>query len=214
MSILDLFKSSKDTLKVVPIPERLKKNQNVLIITADKTQDLEFFYPYYRLTEEGYTVDVATPEGGEFEAKNGFGLAETKAIGDVRVQDYELLYIPGGKAPAELRENEKVITFVKQFAATGKPVAAICHGAQVLISADLINGRQIAAWPEIKDEVEEAGATFVDEALVIDGQFITSRMPGDLHRHLYGVIEQLNNTLASTATRGNSQKIADELVDA
>ncbi|MEJ0010520.1 MAG: DJ-1/PfpI family protein [Alphaproteobacteria bacterium] len=143
---------------------------------------MEFFYPYYRLTEAGYDVEIFTEKGGKFEGKHGLGLNETKPIGQADIEDYALLYLPGGKAPAELRKNEKVVSFVRAFGATGKPIAAICHGPQLLIAADLVRGREIAAWPEIRDEVEKAGATFIDEALVEDGQFITGRMPGDLPR--------------------------------
>jgi len=201
MSILDKVtgkdEQEKDTHAVVPIPERLRKNEKIIIITADNTEDIEFFYPYYRLTEAGYTVDVVTPEGGKFEAKHGLGLKQTKAIAAVRPEEYALLYIPGGKAPEELRKNDKVLQFVKEFARSGKPIAAICHGPQVLISANLVKGKQLAAWPEIGKEIEQAGGTFVDEALVIDGQFITGRKPGDLHRHLYGVLEYLKGNISN-----------------
>ena len=184
------FKEIKDTMKAAPTPERLQKSERVLIITADNTEDLEFFYPYYRLNEEGYQVDVATPKG-TFKGKNGYGLKETKMISDVKPSDYAMLYIPGGKAPAELRKDEKVISFVKEFAKSGKPIAAICHGPQVLVTADVIKGKKISAYPEVQKEVEEAGATYSDEALAIDGQFITARIPGDLPRHMCGVIDVL-----------------------
>ncbi|HEU5047263.1 MAG TPA: type 1 glutamine amidotransferase domain-containing protein [Rickettsiales bacterium] len=195
MSLLDKISNNnekkEDTYKVAPIPERLKKNKKVVMITADNTEDLEFFYPYYRLTEEGYTVDVVTPDGGKFAGKHDLGLSETKAITAVKPADYELLYLPGGKAPSELRKNEDVLAFVKEFARNGKPIAAVCHGPQVLISAGLVKGKQMAAWPEVGKELTEAGATYVDEALVEDGQFITARKPGDLHRHLYGTLQYL-----------------------
>jgi protease I len=190
MNILNMG-SEKDIYKAAPTPERLKKNIRVAIVTADKTQDLEFFYPYYRLNEEGYDVDVITPKGGAFESKQGMGLKETKRIDEARASDYALVYIPGGKAPAELRKNENVLAFVRDFAASGKPIAAICHGPQVLISAELVHGKRMAAWPEVRSELEEAGAIFVDEALVEDGQFITGRQPGDLPRHLWGVLDIL-----------------------
>src|ERR1700733_13658166 len=124
MSMIDklMGNDTEDTHAVVPIPERLKKKEKVVIITADNTEDIEFFYPYYRLTEEGYTVDVVTPKGGRFEGKHGLGLKNTKAIKDVTPQDYALLYIPGGKAPEELRKNEEVLDFVKAFAAQHKPI--------------------------------------------------------------------------------------------
>jgi protease I len=200
MNILNMKSSEKDTYKAAPTPERLKKNIRVAIITADKTQDLEFFYPYYRLNEEGYDVDVITPKGGAFEGKQGMGLKETKPIIQARAGDYSLIYIPGGKAPEELRKNDEVLRFVKEFASTGKPIAAICHGPQVLISADLVRGKRMASWPEVAKELEEAGAIFVDEALVEDGQFITGRQPGDLPRHLYGVLDYLHGLKGQRAS--------------
>jgi protease I len=202
MSILNFGSDSEkefDSYAPAPIPQRLVKNKKVAIITADKTESLEFFYPFYRLTEEGFTVDVITPEGKSVKTKHDIELKKTKPIEAANPSEYELIYIPGGKAPAELRKNEKVIDFVRRFAASGKHIAAICHGPQVLISAGLVGGKQIAAYPEIKEELQEAGATFIDEALAEDGQFITSRRPGDLHRHLYGVLKCLNNDFASSS---------------
>jgi protease I len=195
MNIFSGNDNEKDNHAVSPIPERLRKEEKIAIITADNTEDIEFFYPYYRLTEEGYSVDVITPDGGKFACKHGLGLKKTKPIESVRPEDYVLIYLPGGKAPAELRKNEQVLSFVKEFAASGKPIAAVCHGPQVLISADLVRGKQIAAWPEVADELRKAGATFVDEALVEDGQFITARKPGDLHRHLFGVLQYLKGNV-------------------
>jgi protease I len=193
MSLFGLSDKEKDTMVAAAIPESIKKHARAIIITADDTQDLEFFYPYYRLTEEGYQVDVVTPRGGAFNAKNGMGLTHTKPIGGVKPDDYALLYIPGGKAPQELRKNKDVLAFVSVFAESGKPIAAICHGPQVLVSAELAFGRRMAAWPEIASEIVEAGGEFVDEELVIDGPFITARMPGDLPRHMAGVLEYLSN---------------------
>lgn len=181
----------KDNYSPAPTPERLKKNVKVAILTADKTEDLEFFYPFYRLCEAGYTVDVITPDGGKFAGKHGIGLNETKALKDCRAMDYALLYIPGGKAPAELRKNEEVLTFVREFVNSGKPVAAICHGPQVLISAGVVRGKTLAAYSEVAEELKDAGAMYADEALKIDGQFITARVPGDLPRHMCGVMDAL-----------------------
>jgi protease I len=172
-----------------PVPGRLKKNEKIIMITGEDVEDIEFFYPYYRFTEEGYTVDVVTIEGGAFKGKHGIGLQNSKTITAVRPNDYALLYLPGGKAPAKLRKNDAVLSFVRAFAQTDKPIAAVCHGPQILMSAGLTKGVQMACWPEIADELEDAGGEFVDEALVIDKQFITARMPGDLHRHLYGVLQ-------------------------
>lgn len=194
---IDQTQEKDDPNAVAPIPTRLRKNERIIILTADNTQDLEFFYPYYRLTEEGYTVDVVTPEGGKFAGKYGLGLKHTKPLSGVHPDEYVLLYIPGGQAPAALRKNEEVLDFVREFARSGKPIAAICHGPQVLMSAGLVSGRQMACWPPIATELQGAGGRFVDEALVEDGQFITARMPGDLHRHLYGVMQYLKGHVAN-----------------
>jgi protease I len=167
------------------------KGESILILTADDTQDLEFFYPYYRFIEEGYSVDVVTPEGGEFKGKQGMGLKETKAIKDVSASLYALLYIPGGKAPAALKKNKDALSLVQNFAASGKIIAAICHGPQILAAAKLIEGRRISAWPEVEQEVKEAGATYVNEPTVIDGQFITARWPGDLPSHMARTLQVL-----------------------
>jgi protease I len=208
---MSIFSSSDelDNYAPAPIPARLMRNEKIAILTDDKTEDLEFFYPYYRLTEEGYTVDVITPEGKSFEAKHGLGLKKTKALKDANPGDYALLYIPGGKAPASLRNDENVIAFVKKFASSNKPIAAICHGPQILATAKLLQGKQIAAWPEIKDEIEKAGATYVDEALVEDGQFITARRPGDLPRHLAGVLDVLQgNKSEKPSQAARSQRMS------
>lgn len=205
MSIIDRVtgdsEKQKDNYMVSPTPERLRKTEKIAIITGQETEDLEFFYPYYRLSEEGYEVDVITPDGGKLEGKHGLGINQTKSISAVRPADYALLYLPGGKAPSELRKNDAVLAFVREFARSGKAIAAVCHGPQILISAGLIKGKQMAAWPEVGKELKEAGATFVDEALVEDGQFITARKPGDLPRHLYGVLQYLKNNYSTTQSR-------------
>ena len=123
--------------------------KSALIITADKVEDLEFFYPYYRLTEMGFHVDVATPDG-KFKGKMGYELPVTRKLTDVQAGDYDLLVLPGGKAPAELVKNDVALTLVKNFAATGRPIAAICHGPQLLAAAKVIEGRVIAGWPAIE----------------------------------------------------------------
>lgn len=196
---LNPFKEDRDIMKAAPVPERLRRTEKVLILTGDKTEDMEFFYPYYRLMEAGYVVDVATVDGKNFKGKNGYEFRQATSIDKVRPADYALLYIPGGKAPEELRKNDKVVDFVKQFAQSGKPIAAICHGPQVLITAGLLRGRKVSGYDGIKDELEKAGATYSDEALAIDGPFITSRLPGDLHRHLNGVMDALQKGAAGRA---------------
>jgi protease I len=167
---------------------------SVLIITANHVQDLEFFYPYYRFIEEGFRVDVATPEGGEFKGKMGMGLKDTLKLEALRTESYRLLYIPGGKAPAELIKNSRVLDITRQFVESGRPVAAICHGPQVLAASNVIKGKRIAAWPDVEDEVKAAGGIYVNSPAVVDGQFITARWPGDLPAHLKAVLALLRES--------------------
>jgi protease I len=183
-----------DMFRVTAQPK--SNGRSVLIMTADDTQDLEFFYPYYRFTEEGFTVDVATPAGGEFKGKAGMGLKDTMPIAYVDTKNYDLLYIPGGKAPSKLKDDENAKRVTREFVDAGKAVAALCHGPQVLAAAEVIRGKRIAAWPDVEDEVREAGASYVNEPTVTDGQFITGRWPGDLPSHIARTLEALNSGAA------------------
>lgn len=184
-----------------PVINPGKKAKSILILTADDTQDLEFFYPYYRFIEEGFAVDVATPKGGAFTGKQGMGLKDTKALSDINSSEYDLLYIPGGKAPEALKKNEGALALARSFARERKPIAAICHGAQVLAAADLVRGFRIAAWPEVQEEVEAAGAQYADEPAVTDGLFITARWPGDLPHHMAAVLKALQGAGREGITR-------------
>ena len=174
----------------------------ILIITGDDCQDLEFFCPYYRFIEAGYRVDVATLKGGKLECKNGHTLQHTISVETVDPNTYDLLYLPGGKAPAKLRENETVLDITRKFVRAGKPVAAICHGPQILAAAGVIKNKRIAAWPEIEGELTQAGAQFEDQPVVEDGQFVTSRRPGDLPSHLLATLNRLDQYLVQQQAAG------------
>jgi len=166
----------------------------ILILTAAETEDLEFFYPYYRFIEAGFKVDVATPKGGAFKGKQGLGLKETINLSELNADAYDLLYVPGGKAPAELKEDKDAIALVQRFVALGKPIAAICHGPQLLAAADVIRGRKISAWPEVESEIIDAGGCYENKELLIDGPFITARWPGDLPAHMRAVLSLLGKS--------------------
>lgn len=184
-----------DIHKVSSTPKSPKGK--VAILTTDGTEDSEFFYPYYRFTEAGYQVDVITPKGEDFKGKNGTGLKSTMKLENCDPSAYDLLYIPGGKAPEKLKKEDKAIDFVVNFAKSGKPIAAVCHGPQLLAEAGVIEGHRIAAWPECDKEVEEAGAAYAFEECVQDGQFITARWPGDLPAHLSKVMQVLQGASAN-----------------
>lgn len=151
-----------------------------IFLTADGVEDLEFFYPYYRLLEDGMDVDVAGPRVGHIQGKHGYSIPITMTFAEVDPNQYDLLVLPGGKGPETVRLDDDALRITREMFNAGKPVAAICHGAQILISAGLAKGRTATCWPGIKDDLIAAGAKFEDKEVVVDGNLITSRKPDDL----------------------------------
>ncbi|MEB3860800.1 MAG: DJ-1/PfpI family protein [Desulfurococcales archaeon] len=164
----------------------------ILIIGGDAVEALEIFYPYMRLKEEGWKVDVAAPtrkplntvvhdfeEGWEtYTEKPGYRFPwTTKALKDVDPEKYDGLVIPGGRMPEYVRvqAGEDVGRIVRHFMEKGKPVAAICHGPQILAAFGLLKGRRLTSYIAVKPEVVNAGAEWVDEEVVVDGNLVTSR---------------------------------------
>lgn len=152
----------------------------VLMISADRFEDTELLVPLYRLEEADIGVDVASLERGSIEGKHGYRVEAGRSVDEVKFADYDMLLLPGGKAPAALRENGRVLELAREFMAAGKPVAAICHGPQILISAGLVSGRRMTCYRSVAEELKQAGAHYEDRPLVVDGNLITSREPGDL----------------------------------
>ena len=111
-------------------PQTQNRNASaaVLMITGENVEDLEFFYPYFRFIEAGMRVDVATPDGGPFKGKHGLELKDSLKLSDVNPDHYQLLYLPGGNAPAKLKKDDDVLTLTKRFVESNKPIAAVCHG--------------------------------------------------------------------------------------
>jgi protease I len=146
-----------------------------LIISGRNVQDQELVYPYYRLDESGYEVVLAAENAGDFNGIQGVKFAAGAAIKDVDAEDFDLLVIPGGvKCMEHLRLNESAIEIVRSFNARKKTIASICSGAQLLITAKVIRGRRISAYPAMRVDVENAGAEFVDAPAVSDAWFVTS----------------------------------------
>lgn len=158
-------------------------NQRIAILLADEFEDTEFRVPYERLDAAGFQVDVVGLKAEEkLRGKKGEQTIVTDlAIEDAKPEDYVALVIPGGKSPAKLRENTHVLDFVRKFDALDRPLAAVCHGPQVLISAALAKGRTLTAWPEVQEELRRAGANVVDRTVVKDKNWITSRKPEDMN---------------------------------
>lgn len=152
-----------------------------LIFGADGFEDLELFYPYHRLKEERITTHVASMKKGPIKGKHGYEVNVDIAFKDINPEDYGILVISGGKGPEKMRLDENALEITRHFFKENKPVAAICHGPQVLVSAGVIKGRKATCWPGIRDDIIAAGALYEDKEVVIDGNFVSSRSPADLH---------------------------------
>jgi len=158
---------------------------HILIMATNRFEESELFGPREILMGEGAKVTLASPTRDEIMAtvhdEPGRCIAPDLAIDEVEPGDYDALLLPGGVGnPDQLRMNERAVSLIRDFAAAGKPVAAICHGPWLLVEADLLRGRRATAWTSIRTDLRNAGATVVDEAAVTDGNIITSRKPDDV----------------------------------
>jgi protease I len=151
-----------------------------LIVSADHFEDSELLYPYYRLQEAGLDVDIASMAKGRINGKHGYEVAVNKVLRDVDPDEYDLLVLPGGKAPATLRKEQAAITIAQNFMRRDKPVAAICHGPQILVTAGVLLGRRATCYRSVAEELQDSGALYEDRDVVVDGALVTSRQPSDL----------------------------------
>jgi protease I len=155
--------------------------RRVLVLAADLFEDMELLYPVARLEEEGAAVTVAGLDHAELTGKKGYApLAVDAVVDDVVAADYDGLVIPGGFAPDKLRRSEVVLDLVRAFDSAGKPIAFICHAGWVPISAKILGGRRATSVGAIRDDMENAGVAWVDEAVVVDSNLVSARTPADL----------------------------------
>jgi protease I len=155
--------------------------KRVAILAENNYQELELWYPLLRLREEGAEVKViGTGSAETYTSKRGYPVKVDAAADEVEAADFDAIIVPGGYAPDLLRRYEAVLNLVREAHQQGKVVAAICHAGWVLISAGILKGRQVTCVSAIKDDVINAGATYVDQEVVQDGNIITSRVPTDL----------------------------------
>jgi len=153
---------------------------HALIVSANDFEDSELLVPLYRLQEAGVTVEVAGPARGPIVGKHGYTVAVDLAFPEVDPAHYAILVLPGGKAPAAIRNDPQVQGIARAFVVAAKPVAAICHGPQILAAAGLLKGRRVTCYPSVAQELQQAGAQYEDRPVVVDGNLVTSRQPGDL----------------------------------
>lgn len=167
--------------------------KNIAVLVEDIYQDLEVWYPYLRLQEEGHKVyAVGTGRSKTYKSKHGYEIQEDLNIQEARKKEFDAVVIPGGYAPDILRRYEDVNLFVREMFQKGKVVASICHGGWVLVSAGILKGKTATSFIAIKDDLVNAGAQYVDEEVVVDGNLITSRKPEDLPAFMKAVIKALN----------------------
>ena len=168
-----------------------------LIISGNLAQDHEFIYPYYRLLEEDYEVDVCLLEGIPVKGILGTALPpnkqqKIKTIEDIYVKDYKVLVLPGGvKAMEKVRQEKKIINFISEFDKAKKIIACICSGAQLLISAKVVKGRKIAGYYSMEDDLVNAGAIYTDKPAVVDDNIITTAHYKDMGPWMREVLKKI-----------------------
>jgi protease I len=162
-----------------------------LIVSADNFEDTELLVPFYRLKEEGIEVDVASLQKGTIKGKHGYEVAVDKTLDEVNVEDYDTLVLPGGKAPEVVRKQPKAVAIAKYFFEKNKPVSAICHGPQILITAGLLKGRHATCYRTVAEEMKGSGAMYEDKEVVVDGNLVTSRQPSDLPAFMREMLKML-----------------------
>jgi protease I len=171
---------------------------SVLILTAEGFEDMELFVPYYRFLEEGMEVDIASIKRGKIRGKHDYEVEAGKSFEEINPEQYDVLFLPGGKAPSKIRDMDSVHVIARHFFESGKTVAAICHGPQILISAGLVKGKRMTSWPEVGKELRSAGAIYEDKRVVVEGNLITSRKPEDLPWFNNEVIKRIKGEIPAT----------------
>lgn len=152
-----------------------------IVLLENGFEDSELIYPYYRLQEAGFDVDLVSEAGDEvYEGKNGVKQRSDIAAEEVDVNDYDVLVIPGGHGPDTMRMKDSIVDIVQDAVDNDLVIASVCHGAQVLIETDYLDGKDATCWYSVKTDLKNAGGNYHDEEVVVDGNLVTSRMPPDL----------------------------------
>jgi protease I len=172
--------------------------KKIAILATDGFEQVELMEPRKALDKEGASTVVISPKSGEIKGWKfkewGESIKVDKTLENANPNDYDALVLPGGVMnPDHLRMDPKAVNFVRQFVSTGKPVAAICHAPWTLVEADAVRGKTVTSWPSLKTDLKNAGAKWVDQEVVIDGQFIFSRKPDDIPAFNRAVIEAVSH---------------------
>jgi len=185
-------------------------SRTILAFVDDLYEDLELWYPRLRLEEAGYQTRLAGSEMKTFRGKNGYPATAEALLNDVKSADFIGLLIPGGFMPDKLRRDPKVLSLTREFCEQGKMVAFICHGGWIAISAKILKGKRATGSRGIKDDLENAGAIWADEPVVVDGNLISSRTPKDLAPFaaaMVGFLDSFQQTRQSNADKAPPKKL-------
>ena len=159
------------------------KGKRIAVLVAERYQELELWYPYYRFQEAGAEVELVGSTKDTFDSKGGgYPATATKSIDEIRAEDFDAVIIPGGFGPDVIRRDPRMTKFVRDIDAAGKPVGAICHGAWVLVSAKILKGRTLTSLFAIQDDVNNAGGTWLEDRVVVDDNLVTAQTPPDIPR--------------------------------
>jgi protease I len=166
--------------------------QKVAILVDEMYQVLEVWFPYYRLKEAKVEVDLVAAEANlQYHSKEGYPCVSNIAASDANINDYSCMIVPGGFAPDFMRRNEEVIKFANDMVNADKIIAAICHGGWLLCSTNIYKGKKATCFMAIKHDIQNAGAEYVDEECVVDGNLITARKPDDLPSFCKAILNKL-----------------------
>lgn len=166
--------------------------KRVAVLAADFFEESELIYPTLRLREEGYDVVVAGPSMATLRGKSGYPYPVDAEVAELSADDFDAVVVPGGFAPDILRRSSDVLELVAKFDAAAKPVAFVCHGAWVGISAGIVRDRTLTSVTAIRDDLQNAGAQWVDEPVVVDGNLITAQLPSDMGDWMRALISSLS----------------------
>lgn len=168
------------------------KGKKIAVLLEKFYEDLELWYPVLRLREAGCEVKIVGPKVGEtYLSKHGYPAKADTSMHEVSASDFDGVIIPGGYSPDHMRRHKAMTDFVTEAAKQGKVLAAICHGPWMLCSAKCLKGKKVTGFFAIRDDVENAGGIWEDQAVVIDGNIVTSRTPDDLPAFMQGIFKAL-----------------------
>jgi protease I len=173
------------------------RGKKIALLATDGFEQVELTEPRKALDEAGATTVVVSPKSGEIKGWNfkewGDTVKVDKPLDDANPNEFDALVLPGGVInPDRLRMDPKAVNFVRQFVATGKTVAAICHGPWTLLEAGALKGKTVTSWPSLKTDLKNAGANWIDQEVVNDGQFIFSRKPDDIPAFSKAIIDSVS----------------------